>query len=295
MAKKKKKQEEGVSAAWMTSYTDLVTVLFALFVMLYALSDVNEEAFADFAEAAARGSRPVPMAVSLAVGGDTSINMQSGITNLPGMGVGFFPIQTSSGWQDFANQNGGRPMTDIEIIEANLRTYFGLDASPGESGTGTGTGSGTGTGTGIGEGMGEFQGNIGINISDAFTITITFGDGMLFNSGSADILPETFPALDFVVQQMMDYPHLDANIIGHTDNIPMSPGNVRFPDNWALSSGRAINVLQYLVYQRGIDPVRVQATGRGETEPVESNSTPQGRQANRRVEIQLINTNPGLE
>jgi type VI secretion system protein ImpK len=73
------------------------------------------------------------------------------------------------------------------------------------------------------------------------------------------------------------------DVIGHSDNVPIR--TFRFPSNWELSRARAESVARLLA--AGIGPARVRADGRGDSEPVAANDTPQGRAKNRRVEITL--------
>ena len=75
-------------------------------------------------------------------------------------------------------------------------------------------------------------------------------------------------------------------ILGHTDNQPIR--SVRFPSNWHLSQERAQSVMQLLI-KMGLVKNRLSAEGRADAEPIASNSTPEGRARNRRVEIVVIN------
>jgi chemotaxis protein MotB len=75
-------------------------------------------------------------------------------------------------------------------------------------------------------------------------------------------------------------------IEGHTDNIPIARSG--WKSNWELSSARALAVLHYLEKEEKISPERLSAIGYGEFQPVASNDTKDGRQANRRVEIVIM-------
>jgi chemotaxis protein MotB len=118
-----------------------------------------------------------------------------------------------------------------------------------------------------------------INISEAY----------LFDSGRADIKPIADSVL-FEIAKILSWVPFDIQIEGHTDNVPMM-GNVRFPSNWELSYGRALSIAHRFMSpyykQRGIDigTARFQLIGYGSTRPKAENTTPQGRAANRRVEI----------
>jgi chemotaxis protein MotB len=73
---------------------------------------------------------------------------------------------------------------------------------------------------------------------------------------------------------------------GHTDNTPIH--TAQFPSNWELSTARATYVLQYLISNGNVPPQRLSAVGYGEYRPVASNSTPEGRGANRRVDLVVL-------
>lgn len=118
-------------------------------------------------------------------------------------------------------------------------------------------------------------------------LTITFLAEVLFDSGKAKIRPEAFEILNKITDVVEEkLSHQRIGIDGHTDNEPIrySP----WKSNWELSSARAVNVLHYLVDERGISPDLVSATGYGEYRPVASNDTAEGRQKNRRVELVIL-------
>lgn len=106
-----------------------------------------------------------------------------------------------------------------------------------------------------------------------------------FEFDSTRLLPESFPALDSLVEVLTLYPDLDIRIQGHTDSM----GTDAY--NQVLSEGRARAVYRYLVNQH-IDETRLTFKGYGESIPIASNSTPEGRQRNRRVEFKVLETNP---
>jgi type VI secretion system protein ImpK len=116
-------------------------------------------------------------------------------------------------------------------------------------------------------------------------IVIRVGNLILFDSGSATVL-SAFKPVAARVAAMLDKEPGYIKIIGHTDNQPISRSNVRFPSNYALSVERAKNVAA-LIKSDLTDPSRIQTDGKGETAPIASNKTPEGRAKNRRVEIMI--------
>jgi chemotaxis protein MotB len=116
-------------------------------------------------------------------------------------------------------------------------------------------------------------------------ILITMKDNVTFLTGEADILKGSYPILDTIAQLVKRYPSFQVEIDGHTDDLPIN--SKRFPSNWELSVARATSVLKYLILNQGLDPARFTIKGNGEQRPLSSNSTPEERAQNRRVEIRL--------
>ncbi len=118
-------------------------------------------------------------------------------------------------------------------------------------------------------------------------LVITFVADVLFDSGKDKIRPSANASLDKVALVLEEnVPNLNIGIEGHTDNVPIRHSG--WKSNWELSSARALSVLHYLVDKKGISGQRISAIGYGEYRPVASNSTKDGRQVNRRVEIVIL-------
>ncbi|WP_111415332.1 OmpA/MotB family protein [Billgrantia lactosivorans] len=114
-------------------------------------------------------------------------------------------------------------------------------------------------------------------------ITLRIDDNLLFDSGRAILTGQGRQVLSRLRDILVTFEG-DISVEGHTDSIPIA--SARFPSNWELSSGRAIAVLRYLSDQ-GLPAERLRAVGYAATRPLESNETPEGRAANRRVELLL--------
>ncbi len=116
-------------------------------------------------------------------------------------------------------------------------------------------------------------------------ISINFSDPILFAAGSDVLKTSSYPHLRRLSSVFKDLPN-PIQIEGHTDNRPLGR-TVRFRSNWELSSARAFSVLQFFI-KEGVAPEKLSAVGYGEFKPVKSNDTPEGRAANRRIEINII-------
>ncbi|MBP3887112.1 MAG: OmpA family protein [Cellulosilyticum sp.] len=118
-------------------------------------------------------------------------------------------------------------------------------------------------------------------------VIIRFRDGVLFDSGKAQIKAGAVPTLSIMGDKLRSY--LDQGytlaIEGHTDNQPIS--TAQFPSNWELSSARAIAVLKFYFQEMDFDLEKMSCQGFAEYHPIAENSTAEGRAMNRRVEIKL--------
>ncbi len=120
---------------------------------------------------------------------------------------------------------------------------------------------------------------------EAIGIRLILQEKLLFEPGSADIKPQMRPVLDKLYEVIKELPN-PVEVEGHTDNIPIS--TERFPSNWELSTARASTIVRYFI-AKGINPERLKASGYADTRPIASNTTPEGRAQNRRVEIVILN------
>ncbi|WP_298733963.1 OmpA family protein [uncultured Chitinophaga sp.] len=115
-------------------------------------------------------------------------------------------------------------------------------------------------------------------------VYVSLSENLLFPSGSADVNAKGKEALSKLAAVLIVNPDIAVNIEGHTDSIPI---RTKYPDNWALSTARSTAIVRILTNTYQVDPVRVIASGHSQYDPVESNSTPEGRAKNRRTEIIL--------
>ncbi len=119
-------------------------------------------------------------------------------------------------------------------------------------------------------------------------VSIQVQGGLMFDSGSAYLNDEGDPVLETLSSLFREYASYSVNIKGHTDNIPIS--TPEFESNWELSAVRATTVLRYFI-NNGLNPRRFTATGYGDSLPLESNDSVEGRSKNRRIEFVLEQQN----
>ncbi len=126
---------------------------------------------------------------------------------------------------------------------------------------------------------------LSVTVKDG-NVYVSLEEKLLFKSGSADIDPKGKQALGKLAT-VLNNTNKDINVMieGHTDILPIK--SVKYEDNWALSSARALSIVRILTKDNGFDPSRIIGAARGEFHPVKTNDTPEGRASNRRTEIIL--------
>ncbi|NRT76771.1 OmpA family protein [Clostridium beijerinckii] len=132
----------------------------------------------------------------------------------------------------------------------------------------------------------ELKGSVTTSIQER-GLTISFNDSVFFNSGQATIKPDwqnKLISISKILNDIDNYIHVE----GHTDNIAIN--NDYFHSNWQLSAVRAANVVEFLISKGNVNPERLSSVGYGEYRPVKNNNTEEGRAANRRVDIVILNT-----
>lgn len=116
-------------------------------------------------------------------------------------------------------------------------------------------------------------------------LIIRFMEGVLFDSGKADLKPSSMKVLDNMAP-ILKQSHRQIRIEGHTDNIPIHTRD--FPSNWELSTARAVNVVRYFIDKHNFSPYIMSAAGYGEYRPIAPNDSEKHRALNRRVDIVIL-------
>ena len=130
----------------------------------------------------------------------------------------------------------------------------------------------------IGQGLAEVQ-------REKDRVVVTVGSAGAFNSGSARLTKQA-RAIMQKIAKVSGKGAGQVNVSGHTDNVPLIFGG-QYGDNWDLAAARASSVVQELAKANTIPPEKLQAISFGETKPIEQNDTRDGREKNRRIEIEI--------
>jgi chemotaxis protein MotB len=115
-------------------------------------------------------------------------------------------------------------------------------------------------------------------------VYVSLQENLLFPSGSAVVNPKGKLALGKLAEVLNQNPDITVDIEGHTDSIPI---HGKYQDNWDLSLARSASIVRILTTDYKVDPMRVIASGHSQYDPVQPNSTPEGRALNRRTDIIL--------
>lgn len=116
-------------------------------------------------------------------------------------------------------------------------------------------------------------------------VYISLEERLLFASGSTTVDKKGAEALKQLSRVLEENPDINVLIEGHTDNVPISGGNIK--DNWDLSVLRSTSVVRILIKESKIDPLRLTPAGKGEYNPVDAGASAESRRKNRRIEVIL--------
>jgi len=262
--------------AWAIPYGDLVTLLLALFVVMYAMSSVNEGKYRILSDSMIAAFRGTPKSVTPINIGDHKAKAQ-GDKKLAGeKPTTLMKMQVNAVPQLMALQASEKPDP--------------LKAQNNEKPPGVGTG-GESAGTLIRmerEVQDAMQALIDAHLvtvrHESLWLEVEINTDILFPSGAAAFTAKAEPVLDKLAAVLKPFPN-PIRVEGHTDDRPIRTH--AFPSNWELSAARAASVVHQFT-RAGIDPLRLEIVGFGEFHPRRPNTDDAGRDANRRVAILIM-------
>ena len=268
--KKHEEEEHENHERWMVSYADMLTLLFVLFVVLFAMSQVDKEKFA----ALAKG-------LSASLGGP--ITVQPGATpegsvldGLPGavdIASAIVPEQTVAQAEvDAAAAQAA--LAEAQQVAAEAQAQYAdlaavrdrIEAALAAAG---------------------HAGAARYEIDERGLVVHIVADQVLFDAEQAVLRPEGRSILDAVAPTLRDLPNA-LGVEGHANHLPVTPGGA-WPSNWELSAYRATTVVRYLA-GTGIPGTRMVANGYSDTRPLVPPSDPTSIGVNRRVDVVIQST-----
>ena len=233
---------------WLVSYADLVTLLFAFFVVMYASAQIDqrkagrlsvaiESAFQQLGIFQADGHKPGNIPHKIPLSGYRTPGVES-------------PVKES-----LSKAQSGKE--DLSAVQGELENALALEIKRDE---------------------------VALHL-EPDGLVISLREAGFFDSGSATIKAQAEDAFRRVAQVLQEHPY-GVRIEGHTDTVPIH--TAQFASNWELSTARATELVKLLIEQHGISAERLSAAGYAEFHPVASNTTAKGRQLNRRVDIVIL-------
>jgi chemotaxis protein MotB len=247
MLKRQRKQGQDyhTDETWLIPYADMLTLLLALFIILYAASSIDAQKFEQMVQAlqvAFQGEEVT--GPSPETGGGEAVPDGEEEVIPP-------PPDPTEGERE-------KEMEDLRELQRKINTYIK-------------------------------QNNLQLSLKTELTeggLIITILDHALFDTGSAEVKPESVKLAKEISNLLIMDPPRHVEIVGHTDNVPIH--NEHFRSNWDLSAMRAINFLNIILENEKLDPTYFSFRGHGEYQPVATNDTAAGRQQNRRVEVKIL-------
>lgn len=248
MAKKKKEEAHENLERWLVSYGDFITLLFATFVVLYALSQIDLTEFATLEESIKKAFN----APSILEGSDSILDSKgASILEASAADSTIAPLMLEYISQKYEEQSFEDIKETLEQMTKN-GDMEGVDAQITDKG-----------------------------------LLITMKNDLLFYSGSATLTDKAMKTLDNVGVLIGEKFALhNIRVEGHTDNQPIN--TFLFPSNWELSGARSSSIIRYLITRFKFMPNIFTAVGYGDTRPIVDNKTVENRAKNRRVEILVL-------
>lgn len=276
MARRRHHEEHVNHEAWAIPYGDLITLLLAFFVVMYALSSVNEGKYRVLSDSLVAAFRSAPRSLDpIQVGELARAPSHDSAIETPRTLV---PLEVESLYdrrdQDSTEPDWGvmrRAGLSPEELEEAVNQIDKINSEIG----------------------GALEGLVADDLvrlrKSRFWLEIEINTSVLFSPGSANLSSESLPIVRRVGGILADTA-TRIQVEGHTDNVPIN--TPEYPSNWELSAARAATVVRMFT-EAGVGAERMAAVGFGEFQPVADNSTPEGRTRNRRVTIVVMAAHEG--
>ncbi len=291
---------------WLLTYSDMITLLMALFMVLFSISSVNISKFIEVQESlrAAFSGDILPGGKAIAHPGATANSSQAPPSSIDAQAIVPLSTQIATNLENSSSGSSSAQSASVAhgAAQGGARAAAQTAAqSAAQNSPAVNAAAAAGSNVAAASqeqseferikreleayahkhGFGQF---VHISVESRGLVIKVLTDDLLFPSGSATLDPQGDPLLTEIALLLnVDQVH-PIGVYGNTDNVPIQTG--QFPSNWELSAARASTVVRFLI-ANGVAPDRLSATGYADMRPVASNETPQGRAQNRRVEVVL--------
>jgi chemotaxis protein MotB len=282
MTRRIRRHEDHVNhEAWAIPYGDLMTLLLAFFVVMYAISSVNAGKYRVLSDSLFAAFRGAPRTMDPIQVGQTHTGsgseMESAVIQSALQGQQrstLAPVPVEGGNQS----NGATPIANHTTLAP------GMDKSGASAAAAAALAK---VADDVTRALNSLikQNMVAVRRSE-FWIEVEIKTDILYPSGSAQLAPNAVDVIQRLGEALAPFPN-SVRVEGHTDNKPIK--TVAFYSNWELSAARAASVVRVL-QSRGVAPEQLAVIGYGEQRPVQSNDTEQGRNANRRVVVVILST-----
>jgi chemotaxis protein MotB len=264
MARRHKHEEHANHEAWAIPYGDLITLLLAFFVVMYAMSSVNEGKYRVLSDSLVAAFNGAPKTLEPIQVGEKQ------------MGPGA-ELAINIARQPMIETQSRRSIAPIAMAQ--------LPMPPDPAGQSEEL---AGVANEVEQSMSDLIDRELVTVRrHGKWVEVEIKTDILFPSGVATLSPAAEQVLQQLAETLKPFPNA-IRVEGHTDNRPISTS--AFPSNWELSAARAASVV-HLFTRAGMDPARLAVIGLGENRPAQSNATAEGRNANRRVLLVILSGN----
>jgi chemotaxis protein MotB len=264
---------------WLLTYADMITLLMALFMVLFSISSVNISKYRTLQQSlkAAFSGSILPGGKAIMQSGSQSTTAHTPAEAAIPSIVPLTPSVPRSGDTSASSSSAAtsqaqsiaaaarQEQRDFQQVQRKLNAYIRVH---------------------------HLSDQVQTVITRRGLVVRVLTDRVLFDSGMADLKPAGLPLLSEIASLLNVDKRHPIEVEGHTDNVPIA--SAQFPSNWELSTARATTVVRYLIGQ-GVNRTRLSASGYADLHPVASNATDRGRALNRRVEVVLQRLNPDIQ
>jgi chemotaxis protein MotB len=281
MARKRILDEPDDKDRWLISYADLMTTMFAFFVVLYAVSSVQDMKFQQMSNSLGSAlGNPYPLTTTHLVA-DANKPVLLEQPQISTIFLAAEPIPVSMPAPLNISPILKEPLAVVaselpQLSDEDLRQHQKLEQDKSQIKS---------IANELEQRLAPFvdQGKVRVSLSN-WGISVEINASILFAAAETKLNPDSFEILHSIAQIMKDQPQ-SIHVAGYTDNKVIN--NPYYPSNWELSAARASSVVRLLI-DAGIDSKRLAALGYADNQPIATNATTDGRMRNRRVQLSIM-------